>query len=180
MHRTEKTAKLIEVISRRASGLVVRDEEIRYLFPYRSVIVIKALERIASSVVEARGNLLFCRLCGKGGFNKRGMYFHLSRMHGKEVINMLYDSLYSVERLIDLTAKLASEMRVEIKSERTKELVKSVSLLLTERQGEVFYCKLCNRRFSRKGIYMHLKRKHRLEIKQMLEKNKINLTLDQK
>ncbi len=86
----------------------------------------------------------------------------------------------TAEKLVEVTIKKACHMKVE-----DQEIVKlvgissrdiairavdSISFWLSTSQSSVFHCKICNKGpFTKKGLYLHLSRLHRWEIKALLE-----------
>ncbi|BBG25416.1 hypothetical protein [Sulfuracidifex tepidarius] len=86
----------------------------------------------------------------------------------------------TAEKLVDVTIKKACKIRID-----NQEIIKlvgisskdiafkatdNISYWLTFSQNSVFYCKICNKGpFTKKGLYLHLSRLHRYEIKALLE-----------
>lgn len=71
------------VVSREIEDLGIRlDSEVR-----RGIV--RALEEIASTLVSRKGPSLYCRLCRKGPYTKRGAYLHLLRIHSDDIVNIV-------------------------------------------------------------------------------------------
>ncbi|HWQ16602.1 MAG TPA: hypothetical protein VNL13_02060 [Sulfolobales archaeon] len=71
------------VVSREIESLGIRvDSEVR-----RGIV--RALEDIANTLVSRRGSSLYCRLCRKGPYTKRGAYLHLLRIHSDDIISIV-------------------------------------------------------------------------------------------
>lgn len=86
--------KLVEVTARYASKINVKDEEIEKLVGLSSkVIAKKASQKVAFWLVDQKETLLYCKLCGKGPFTKKGLYLHLTRLHKEEIKGMLMEEL---------------------------------------------------------------------------------------
>ena len=57
-------------------------------------IVEEAIDRITPIVVMRKSNnLIYCRLCLKGPFTKRGLYLHLRRIHKEEIETKLLEEI---------------------------------------------------------------------------------------
>ena len=57
-------------------------------------IVSEAIDRVTHIVVSRKRNgLIYCRLCSKGPFTKRGLYLHLRRIHRSEIEEKLLDEI---------------------------------------------------------------------------------------
>jgi len=56
-------------------------------------IVLNTINKVANWVTEDRNGLLWCRLCRKGSFTKRGLYLHLVRVHSYEIKTLIEDEL---------------------------------------------------------------------------------------
>ena len=86
--------KLVEITARLASKISVKDEEIERLVGLSSKNIAKnASQKVAFWLVEQKESLLYCKLCGKGPFTKKGLYLHLTRLHKEEIKGMLMEEL---------------------------------------------------------------------------------------
>lgn len=86
--------KLVDITARMASKIRVEDKEIEKIVGISSFnIAKKSVERVSFWLSETRSSLLYCKLCNKGPFTKRGLYLHLIRLHRNEIKAMLEDEL---------------------------------------------------------------------------------------
>ncbi|WP_369609156.1 hypothetical protein [Sulfurisphaera javensis] len=86
--------KLIDITARVASKIKVEDREIEKIVGISSFsIAKKSVERVSFWLSESRNSLLYCKLCNKGPFTKRGLYLHLIRLHRNEIKTMLEEEL---------------------------------------------------------------------------------------
>ncbi|AAY80332.1 hypothetical protein [Sulfolobus acidocaldarius] len=86
--------KLVEVTTKYASKISVKDEEIERLVGISMRNIAKtSVQRVSFWLVEERGNLLYCKLCNKGPFTKKGLYLHLLRLHKDEIKALIEDEL---------------------------------------------------------------------------------------
>jgi len=86
--------KLVEVTARYASKINVKDEEIEKLVGLSSKVIAKKVsQKVAFWLVDHKETLLYCKLCGKGPFTKKGLYLHLTRLHKEEIKGMLMEEL---------------------------------------------------------------------------------------
>lgn len=87
-------SKLIEITAKFASKIEVEDEEIVKLVGISmSKIAKTVIERVSFWLVEENNGLLYCKICNKGPFTKKGLYLHLSRVHRDEIRAMIEDEL---------------------------------------------------------------------------------------
>ena len=144
----QKGEKILDVIARRSSGFEVEEDELRYLFRKKYKAVTRVINEIALTITETKDSSLYCKMCGAGGFTKRGMYQHLTRKHGKEILKIMKEA----RGLIDLSVKLNLDFRI-------------VSAVVEKRNGK-YLCKLCGREIARNGLYRHLTAKHERELEE--------------
>ena len=87
--------KLIEFVARAAAGIRLDRNKL-------AVITGPSLLPIANEVISALSKelairnpngLIYCGLCRKGPFTKRGMYLHLIRIHRFEIKTLICDEL---------------------------------------------------------------------------------------
>ncbi|MGC9105798.1 MAG: hypothetical protein ACP5HQ_05185 [Thermoprotei archaeon] len=82
--------KLVELTAKVASRMHVDDEEFERLVSIGLLEIAKAsVVATASQVVQDSNGLLFCKLCSKGPFTKKGMFLHLTRLHRGEIKTIL-------------------------------------------------------------------------------------------
>uniref|UniRef100_A0A7J3QDT4 Uncharacterized protein n=1 Tax=Ignisphaera aggregans TaxID=334771 RepID=A0A7J3QDT4_9CREN len=87
--------KMIEYAARKASSLSQRYNMEDLVAPSIAFIVDRSMEKIALSLVRKNGGL-WCNLCGKGPFTKRGLYLHLIRVHIKDIEFMVREEVKRV------------------------------------------------------------------------------------
>ncbi|BAB65502.1 hypothetical protein STK_05070 [Sulfurisphaera tokodaii str. 7] len=93
--------KLVDITARVASKIKVEDREIEKAVGISSFnLAKKSVEKVAFWLTESRNSLLYCKLCGKGPFTKRGLYLHLIRLHRNEIKTMLEEELKNEIRAI--------------------------------------------------------------------------------
>ena len=63
-------------------------------------IVLNTINKVANWISEERNGLLWCRLCHKGSFTKRGLYLHLVRVHNYEIKTLIEEELRRELRLM--------------------------------------------------------------------------------
>ncbi|RLG75295.1 MAG: hypothetical protein DRO12_05700 [Thermoprotei archaeon] len=86
--------KLVEYVARKASGLATKHTLEALLGPSTASIMKDRIDRIAMFVTKNKNGALWCRLCSKGPFTKRGFYLHLIRVHPLDIKFMLEEELH--------------------------------------------------------------------------------------
>jgi hypothetical protein len=81
--------RLAEIAIRMASKMRIRDE----LLEEVSERELEAARRVAELIREERRGLVYCGICAKGSFTKRGFYLHLMRVHKEDVKVLLEKEL---------------------------------------------------------------------------------------
>lgn len=86
--------KLIDITAKRASRIALKEDEIVRVVGYSSKqIAQNAVDRVAFWLSNEENHLLYCKLCNKGPFTKRGLFLHLTRIHRQEIKTMLEDEI---------------------------------------------------------------------------------------
>lgn len=86
--------KLVDITARVASRIKVEDKEIERSVGISSFTIAKrSIEKVSFWLSESRNSVLYCKLCNKGPFTKRGLYLHLTRIHRSEIKAMLEEEL---------------------------------------------------------------------------------------
>lgn len=93
--------KMIEYIARKASLLNQRYEIDDLVAPSIAPAVDRSMERIAMTLVKRDGGL-WCNVCSRGPFTKRGLYLHLIRVHAKDIELMIREEM---RRILDKVKK---------------------------------------------------------------------------
>lgn len=89
--------KLIDVVIRRAVGFKIRNFKIKASSSAFEQIVLRAIESTSKYLVNKSGMQLYCNICGKGPYTRKGMYLHLLRTHKYEIKNMIKEDLQELE-----------------------------------------------------------------------------------
>ena len=86
--------KLIDITAKVASKIKVDDKEIERSVGISSFRIAKnSVEKVAFWLSDSRNSVLYCKICNKGPFTKRGLYLHLTRIHRNEIKAMLEEEL---------------------------------------------------------------------------------------
>ncbi len=96
----------MKYIARKAAGLPADDLELeRIVGSSQYIIMRRVVGSIVSSIVINRNGLLWCGICGRGTFTRRGLYLHLTRVHRDDILDLIeqkyseikafYDKLYN-------------------------------------------------------------------------------------
>lgn len=90
-------SRLAVYVAKVASGMVrAEDFENRVLARH----VIEAVRNVGSQLCNSRDGALFCPICSRGPFTKRGYYLHLTRLHYSYLL-FLVDK--EVERILKVS-----------------------------------------------------------------------------
>ena len=86
--------KLIEFVARHASRIKYDQRKLQIitgqsLYPIAQDVI----KAVSSEIVRVNSGLLYCNICRKGPYTKRGMYLHLIRVHRYELKLMIEDEL---------------------------------------------------------------------------------------
>ncbi|WP_338603614.1 hypothetical protein V6M85_04670 [Sulfolobus tengchongensis] len=94
--------KLIDPTVKKACRMVVKEDEVIKLVGISSKkLALNVIDKVSFWLVYENNNLLYCKLCNRGPFTKKGLYLHLSRVHRKEIKEMLEEELkYEIKTLI--------------------------------------------------------------------------------
>jgi hypothetical protein len=86
--------RLIEFTAKAASKIRYDQRKLMAISgPSLHSIASQVIMRVANQAVIVRNGLLYCKLCRKGPFTKRGMYLHLVRVHRYELKVMITEEL---------------------------------------------------------------------------------------
>lgn len=92
--------KLAEYVARRAALLNQRYELKELVSPSVAPMMDKNIDKMVLSIVRREGGL-WCNLCDKGPFTKRGFYLHLIRVHSKDIEIMVREELNRLLEVIN-------------------------------------------------------------------------------
>lgn len=91
--------KLTEYVARKAAFLNQKYELRDLVAPSIAPMMDRVIDKITITIVRRNGGL-WCNLCEKGPFTKRGLYLHLIRVHMKDIEYMIKDEL---KKLLEVT-----------------------------------------------------------------------------
>jgi len=91
--------KLIDVAIRMAVGFKVRNFKLKTTPSSFESVIGKALESTSRQLSKLICGELYCGLCGKGPFSRKGLYLHLLRVHRYEVKSLIAEELQRAENL---------------------------------------------------------------------------------
>lgn len=86
--------RLIDFLARKASNKTIDCNKLKIVAgSSMAKVSIEVIDSVAKEVARVEGASLYCNLCGKGPFTKRGMYLHLTRLHKYELKALLVQEL---------------------------------------------------------------------------------------
>ena len=87
--------KLIEFTAKAASGIKFDRNKLAVIVGPTLLPTVNEVIDVVSSIVSFRNphGLLYCGLCRKGPFTKRGMYLHLIRIHRYDLKTLIAEEL---------------------------------------------------------------------------------------
>ncbi|ADI32130.1 hypothetical protein Shell_1025 [Staphylothermus hellenicus DSM 12710] len=92
--------RLIKYVVRRAVGLPADDLELqRIVGSSRYIIMRKAVGEVASTIVTEKNGHLRCGICLRGPFTRKGLYLHLIRVHGNEILSMIEEKYREISKV---------------------------------------------------------------------------------
>lgn len=80
-------SKIADYTALLASGLMDPDDfDSRVLSRW----VVEAIKRVSQTLAEeSPGGSLYCRLCGRGPYTRKGLYLHLVRIHASTLVDLV-------------------------------------------------------------------------------------------
>lgn len=93
--------KLTEYIARKAALLNQKYELKDLVSPSIVPVMDRVIDKIVITIARRNGGL-WCNLCEKGPFTKRGFYLHLVRVHLKDIEFIVRDEM---KKLLEVTSK---------------------------------------------------------------------------
>ncbi len=78
--------KIIEAVARIASEMIEPEE---YTSPILAKHTIEAIRNVGVYLRPERLDSIYCGLCGKGPFTRKGYYIHLIRVHSSEIQSLV-------------------------------------------------------------------------------------------
>lgn len=87
--------RLVEHVARSAAGISVSLEKITYIVGgRRAQHVYDIVENLGRKIALVHSNgVLYCGLCRKGPFTKRGLYLHLVRRHRYDIKQLIMNEI---------------------------------------------------------------------------------------
>ena len=86
--------KLVVPTVKLACKFTVKEDDIVRLVGISSKkIVLNVINKVSFWLSYENNGLLYCKLCNRGPFTKRGLYLHLSRVHSNDIKNMLEEEI---------------------------------------------------------------------------------------
>ncbi len=87
--------RLIEFVARASSGIRMDKSKLAVITgPTLLPLVLDLIRKLSSEIsIRNESGLIYCGLCRKGPFTKRGMYLHLIRVHRYEIKTLISDEL---------------------------------------------------------------------------------------
>ncbi len=87
--------RLVEHVARSAAGIRVSLEKISYIVgSKRAQRVYVLVENLGEKIALKHDNgVLYCGLCRKGPFTKRGLYLHLVRRHRYDIKQLIINEI---------------------------------------------------------------------------------------
>ena len=86
--------EIVKAVARIASGMI---EPSDFEAPFLASHVAEAVRRVGVQL-RSDGDSIYCALCGKGPFTRKGYYLHLSRVHYHEILRLVRDESEHVAR----------------------------------------------------------------------------------
>ncbi len=90
--------KIPEYVAKLASGL--EDIE-KFDSPVLARHTVEAIKLVALRLRNVKEGIIYCPLCGRGPFTKKGYYLHLIRIHNDEILKLVNEE----SERISLTSK---------------------------------------------------------------------------
>ena len=87
--------KIVDAVARLASGLI-EPGELR--LPFLAAHTLESILRIGLQLRAEEGAPIYCRICGRGPFTKKGYYLHLVRVHYYDLLSLVREESERVGR----------------------------------------------------------------------------------
>ncbi len=82
--------KMVDCVIKKASGYKVSYD---YFPSSLKSVVIEVVEEVSKEIIAERNGIIFCAICGRGPFQKKGIYLHLKRVHRDSIEKMVAERL---------------------------------------------------------------------------------------
>ncbi len=94
--------RLAEYLARKASSMTQRYTLEDLVGSNLAPLIERSMEKLCAMVIKSRNGALWCRLCDRGPFTRRGFYLHLIRVHMKDLEYMVEEEL---KRLLEVVRR---------------------------------------------------------------------------
>ena len=84
---------LVEYLARKASAMTQRYKLEDLVSPSIAPLLDRSFDKLCFSIIKEKNGALWCRLCDKGPFTKRGLYLHLIRVHADDLEFMIEEEM---------------------------------------------------------------------------------------
>ena len=78
--------KIVEAVARIASEMIEPED---YMNPILAKHTVEAIKNVGVYLRPEKLNTIYCELCGKGPFTRKGYYLHLIRVHSSEILSLV-------------------------------------------------------------------------------------------
>lgn len=85
--------RLVEYLARKASTMAQRYRLEDLVSPSIAPLLDRSLDKLCFSIIREKNGALWCRLCDRGPFTKRGFYLHLIRVHADDLEFMIEEEM---------------------------------------------------------------------------------------
>jgi hypothetical protein len=87
-------SRLVPIVMRKVTGMTVdREEVMRLLGNSFSRYYDELFDSMEFWITEVKGGLIYCRICKRGPFTRKGLYLHLTRIHEGDVKEIIKEKL---------------------------------------------------------------------------------------
>jgi len=102
--------ELVRLVARYVAGLSIDRRFVEENTPPGAEgAITNILEDVKSQVLEIKQGLMICRLCGEGPFTRTGLYLHLLRRHGNELVHLVMERVDERIRAARKIGRLVAE-----------------------------------------------------------------------
>ncbi len=91
------TEKIVEAVARIASEITKPED---YTTPILAKHTVEAIRNVGVYLRPERLDAIYCELCGKGPFTRKGYYIHLIRVHSSEIQSLVEEEAERILKLL--------------------------------------------------------------------------------
>ncbi len=88
------TEKILDAVAKIASSLLDPD---KFDSPVLAGHIIIAVRNIGIYLRDEK-DAIYCKICGKGPFTRKGYYLHLTRVHSDEILQLVEEEAERISR----------------------------------------------------------------------------------